>query len=198
MTRQGHFCRGKNTCQGIHLHIWATVMKSPKLLARTHRAAHNMLICLQSHSSTHFLPRLDWATKRDGVCVCVCVIAHARAGVELRGRGLRFQMNVPGSGIPLSAQDTHKQTHTHTQSPFIHSLFPLANNKAHNLHCMQRTPTHTHTHTVFKRIFPFAQQTNSYIFSHLMPPLLVDRWALENCCCLSEWDCSLSLSKWFI
>lgn len=110
--------------------------------AHTHRAAHNMLICLQSHSSTHFLPRLDWATKRDGVCVCVCVSAHARAGVELRGRGLRFQMNVPASGIPLSAQHTHKQTRTHTQSPFIHSLFPLANNKARNLHCMQ------HTHSV--------------------------------------------------
>lgn len=142
MTRRGHFCRGKNTCQGIHLHIWAAVMKSPKLLAHTHRAAHTMLICLQSHSSTHFLPRLDWATKRDGVCMCVCLSTCPRwCGAARTGSSVPDECSCVWNP-PISPTHTHKQTRTHTQSPFIHSLFPLANNKAHNLHCMQ------HTHSV--------------------------------------------------
>lgn len=166
-------------------------MKSPKLLAHTHRAAHNMLICLQSHSSTHFLPRLDWATKRDGVCVCVCVSRHMHAllwSCEDGVFGSRWMFLRLESPYQPNTH-TNKRAHIHNLHSSIHCFLLLI------IKCTIYTVCNTHT--VFKRIFPFAQQTNSYIFSHLMPPLLVDRWALENCCCLSEWG-SLSLSKWFI
>lgn len=109
--------------------------------------------------------------------VCIqCVLSQSTATWAW---DLWFQMNAPASGIPLSTGHTHSHTNLHL--PVLCFLLLI---KAPNLHCTLCICTQIHT--TFKRIFPFAQQTSSYLFSHLKSTLLADRWALENCCCLSE------------
>lgn len=130
------------------------------------------------------------------LCVCVCERACVSARMCLSG-ALQREHGIFGSRLMClcleSPYQSSRHTHKHTHS--LHSSIQcfLLLIKADNLHCMQRACTQIHT--AFKRIFPFAQQTSSCLFSHLMPPLLADRWALENCCCISEQDTSLSLSK---
>lgn len=167
-------------------------IKSSKLLIKRHLT----WICLHTHSHTHFLPRLyRLGHKNEMEVVCACVSVCMRWS-----RALQREHGIFGSRWMFLCLESPYQSNTHTNT-YTHNLHSsiqcfLLLIKAVNLHWIQCTCSQIHT--LFKRIFPFAQQTSSYLFSHLMPPLLADRWALENCCCLSEQDTSLSLSKWFI
>lgn len=151
---------------------------------------HIFTDCMSTFAYTHSFPFVvilirpqkwaDW-------CVCVFVEWACVSALEREHGIFSFRLMHLCLESPY-----HSNTHMLNLYSSIHCFLLLI--KADNLHCMQRTCTRVHT--AFKRIFPFAQQTSSCLFSHLMPPLLADRWALENCCCLS--DTSPLLSKWFI